>query len=109
MSPAGIVEERCLAAVGVAHECHVDFLVLALGYAEQPVLAIVLQRQGLRLHRERSVALCLVSATGVPKTFVLSPQLSLAQHLNQRSLVVAQAHFVAHKSVFHRVLQGRIE
>ena len=31
VGPRGIVEERCLAAVGIAYECHVNCTALSLG------------------------------------------------------------------------------
>ena len=45
MCPAGIVEERCLSAVGISYKCHVDGTALAQGLVLHEVGFVTLHDQ----------------------------------------------------------------
>ena len=91
MCSAGEVEERGLAAVGIADECHVDGSALAQGLVAQVVVRMVagVERHG-RISR------------------LLLPRL-LRHHFNQLGLLAAQAHLVAHQLVLHGIVQRGVE
>ena len=134
MRSAGIVEERRLAAVGVAHQCHLDGAATPHGFVVQflvvPRSVFLVSGSGGLV----SGSIFFVSGSGdrgagsdiafiaclgsilVPshlRTFVPTRVFlalcRIAHHLYHRCLLVAQRHLIAHQLVFHRVLQRCVE
>ena len=101
--PGGEVEERCLAAVRVAHECHADGTALAVGGIRQLGRGQLLVAAVSGVGRQGGVAgrtdLCFLQPAG----------LLLREHFDLVGLAVAQADFIAHDFVFHGVAQGGVE
>ena len=90
---AGEVEERRLAAVGVAYQCHVDGAALLQGCVLHVVVGVVGFYER-RLYRRLEVGLV---------------RLFLGYHLNHFCLLPTQRHLVAHELVLHGVLQRGVE
>ena len=91
MGPGGIIEERRFAAVGIAHQRHVQVATLLQGLAAQIALGNDL---GLR-----SIATTHFQLSGLGRR----------HHLYHGRLMVPQRHLVAHNLVLHRVLQRGIQ
>ena len=96
MGTAGIVEERRLAAVGVAHQCHIDDTALAQG----PVLQVVVLMLRTRKHQSLAARRVLLLATA---------ELFFRDNFYHLGLLPAQRDFVAHDFIFHGVLQRSIQ
>ena len=92
MSARGIVEERCLAAIGVADEGDADGAVAAEGLVLQVVSLMVGGAD--------------VGAAGIG--CLLDGRVG-RDDLDERSLVVAQADLIAHKTILDGVLQRSVE
>ena len=97
MGAAGVVEQRCLATIGVAHQRHVDDAALAQCLVAQ-VVVFVLYRQ----------LACGLGLGAVLLTEHLLPLL-LRGYLDELGLLAAQRHLVAHQTVFHWVLQRCVQ
>ena len=91
---AGKVEQRCLAAVGVSHQCHVDASVLLQGQMLQIVVRVGFRGDEFLLKVGRHAVVLVFGCR---------------EHLNHVCLLAAQAHLVSHQLVFHRILQGSIQ
>ena len=98
MRSAGVVEERRLAAVGVAHQGHVNHVAaLASGFHQAVV--------------DRNVfhGILLLVVVGVAQTLAVRLYFRGRDDFNQLRLAATQRHLVAHEAVFHRVVKGRVE
>ena len=95
MGAGGEIEERGLAAVGIADQSHVDVAPLL----HRRVLQL-LRRAGVGLDGRKRLALVLAfQSTGLLQR----------DDLDEVGLTVAQANLVAHHLVFHGVLERRVE
>ena len=94
------IEERCLAAVGVSHERHIDVVALADGSVFQLLVGGRLGGMG--------VCACVGFYFGLDIGLCLG-DLSGGNHLNLVGLAMAQRNLISHNTVFHRVVERRIE
>ena len=113
MGSAGKVEQGCLTAIRIAHQCHIDGLVALLGLGMQVPdrhgLLVVsgrvyidgaLRTPGIRI-ASRVVAVRVL--TGCSGLRCLG-SLRIRHHLNHLCLVVTQRNLITHDFVFHGVL-----
>ena len=94
------IEERCLAAVGVSHERHIDVVALADGSVFQLLVGGSAGGVG--------VCACVGFYFGLDIGLCLG-DLSGGNHLNLVGLAMAQRNLISHNTVFHRVVERRIE
>ncbi len=96
------VKQRCLAAVGVAHESHVD---------SAPLLHCRFAQ--LLVGEGTLISITAVYHFGVLNVMVTArvrvSGLFFRDYLNHCGLVVAQRHLISHHLVLHGVLQGSVE
>ena len=94
------IEERRLAAVGVSHERHIDVVALADGSVFQLLVGGRLGGMGVGagvgFYFGLDIGLCLGDLSG-------------GNHLNLVGLAMAQRNLISHNTVFHRVVERRIE
>ena len=95
--PRSKVEERGLAAVGIAHQCHADGLFFVLSSVGADAF-VALRRKGFTCQR----------AVGGSHT-VVGAALRAERHVYHAGLAASQRHFVAHYLIFHGVLQRCVE
>ena len=94
MRPRSDIEKRCLAAVRITHQCHVDGAPFAQCQSFEFFVA----------HRQVFGQ----TAMKVGLQFRLFGFL-LAHHLNHGSFLSAQGYFISHHLVFYRVFERRIK
>ena len=107
----GKVEERGLATVGVAHQCHVDDLALLLGSLLHLLVRDARQRLFIGLFRIDGNA-CWLSVVGkflfflcflYGILFIQFPRFFLGYDFNHVSFRMAKADLVTHDAVFYRI------
>ena len=100
--PGDEVEERSLSAVGVAHQCHVDYMLLAQCCVFQQAFA-----HGTVVgHGVRQL---LLLAVGLFRPLLHVSRLLGCHHLYLFGFTVAQRNLISHDFVFHGILQRCVE